>query len=106
MRIAQLEDRILNHAYELYDEACRDLRVGRNLKTLRLGDLICHTVAPFVGGCDHHSLCHRDFTANFRWPCSPHLSEGHQLSSPALAKSSASEARKVMRVRPQSIVSI
>jgi hypothetical protein len=35
MRIDQLEDRILNHAYELYDEACRDLRVGKNLKTLR-----------------------------------------------------------------------
>jgi hypothetical protein len=31
----RLEDRILNHAYELYDKACRDLRVGKNLKTLR-----------------------------------------------------------------------
>jgi hypothetical protein len=29
MRIDQLEDRILNHAYELYDEACRDLRSVR-----------------------------------------------------------------------------
>ena len=30
MLIDQLEDRILNDAYELYDEACRDLRVGKN----------------------------------------------------------------------------
>ena len=35
MRIDQLEDRILSHAYELYDEACRDLRIGKNLKTVR-----------------------------------------------------------------------
>jgi len=24
----------LNHAYELFNEACRDLRVGKNLKIL------------------------------------------------------------------------
>jgi hypothetical protein len=35
MRIDQLEDRILKDAYELYDEACLDLRVGKNLKTMR-----------------------------------------------------------------------
>jgi hypothetical protein len=35
VRIDQLEDRILKHAYELYGEACRDLRVRRNLKTIR-----------------------------------------------------------------------
>ena len=35
MRIDQLEDRILSHAYELFDEACRDLRVSKNLKPAR-----------------------------------------------------------------------
>ena len=35
MRIDQLEDQILAHAYELYDEACRDLRVAKNLTTIR-----------------------------------------------------------------------
>jgi hypothetical protein len=46
------------------------------------------------------------FTANFRWPCSPRLSEG----APAVLAGSGkvfrvwAEARKVMRVRPQSIV--
>lgn len=36
MRIGKLEDRILREACELYDEACLDLRIGRNLKTLRM----------------------------------------------------------------------
>lgn len=35
MRIDQLEDRILTDAYELFDEACLDLRVGKNLQTVR-----------------------------------------------------------------------
>ena len=35
MSVDQLEDDILNEAFELFDEACRDLRVGKNLKTLR-----------------------------------------------------------------------
>lgn len=35
MRIDQLEDHILKQAYELYDETCRDLCVGRNLKMVR-----------------------------------------------------------------------
>jgi hypothetical protein len=36
MRIGRLEDRILREACELYDEACVDLRIGKNLKTLRM----------------------------------------------------------------------
>jgi len=35
MQIDQLEDRILNHAYGLFNEACRDLRVSKDLTTLR-----------------------------------------------------------------------
>lgn len=35
MRIDQLDDHILKAAYELFDEACLDLRVGRNLTKLR-----------------------------------------------------------------------
>jgi len=35
MSVDQLEDHILKEAYELFDEACRDLRVGKNLKTVR-----------------------------------------------------------------------
>jgi hypothetical protein len=35
MRIDQLEDRILIDAYELYDEACLDLCVDKNLRTVR-----------------------------------------------------------------------
>ena len=35
MSIEQLEDHILNEAYELFDEACYDLRVGKNLNTVR-----------------------------------------------------------------------
>ena len=35
MRIDQLEDRILIDAYELYDEACLDLCVDKNLQTVR-----------------------------------------------------------------------
>ena len=35
MRIDQLEDRILTDVYELYDEACLDLRVAQNLQTVR-----------------------------------------------------------------------
>lgn len=34
-RIGSLEGRILSEAYELYDEACRDLSIGKNLETLR-----------------------------------------------------------------------
>lgn len=37
MRIDQLEDRILKDAYELYDDACLDLRVDKNLQTVRRG---------------------------------------------------------------------
>lgn len=36
MRSEKLEDRILREACELYDEACLDLRIGRNLQTLRM----------------------------------------------------------------------
>jgi hypothetical protein len=35
IRVDQLEDRFVNHAYGLFNEACRDLRVGKNLKALR-----------------------------------------------------------------------
>ena len=35
MSIDQLEDRILKDAYELYDDACLDLRVDKNLQTVR-----------------------------------------------------------------------
>ena len=35
MRIGKLEDRILKEAYELYDETCLDLRIGKNLQTVR-----------------------------------------------------------------------
>jgi hypothetical protein len=35
MRIGRLEDRILKEACELYDETCLDLRIGRNLQTVR-----------------------------------------------------------------------
>lgn len=36
MTADQLEDYILSEAYDLFDEACRDLRVGKNLKTVRM----------------------------------------------------------------------
>ena len=35
MRIDQLEDGILKDAYELYDDACLDLRISKNLQTVR-----------------------------------------------------------------------
>jgi hypothetical protein len=35
MSIDKLEDQILSEAYELFDEACCDLRDGRNLATVR-----------------------------------------------------------------------
>jgi hypothetical protein len=35
MSIDQLEDHILKEAYELFDEACLDLRIGKNLETVR-----------------------------------------------------------------------
>ena len=35
MSINQLEDLILAEAYELFDDACCDLRVGKNLETVR-----------------------------------------------------------------------
>lgn len=34
-RIGSIEDRILSEAHELYDEACLDLRISKNLETLR-----------------------------------------------------------------------
>ena len=59
MRIDQLEDRILNHAYELYDEACRDLRVGKNLKALagarRPVKAADGTPCEEVGCCSHNA---------------------------------------------------
>jgi hypothetical protein len=36
MRIGKLEDRILKEACELYDETCLDLRIGKNLQTVRM----------------------------------------------------------------------
>ena len=35
MSIDQLEDHIIKEAYELFDEASLDLRVGKNLKLVR-----------------------------------------------------------------------
>ena len=35
MRIGKLEDRILEHACALYDDACLDLRIRKNLQTVR-----------------------------------------------------------------------
>jgi hypothetical protein len=35
MSIDQLEDHILSEAYELFDEACCDLRVTKNLESVR-----------------------------------------------------------------------
>ena len=35
MGLDRLEDSILSEAYEVFDEACCDLRVGSNLETLR-----------------------------------------------------------------------
>jgi hypothetical protein len=35
MSIDQLEDHILKEAYELFDETCLDLRIGKNLKAVR-----------------------------------------------------------------------
>jgi hypothetical protein len=51
MRIDQLEGRILSHAYELYDEACRDLRVGKNLKTKDHADARRPTKAANGSAC-------------------------------------------------------
>ena len=36
MRVGKLEDRILKEACELYDETCLDLRIGKNLQTVRM----------------------------------------------------------------------
>jgi hypothetical protein len=35
MSVDQLEDDILNEAFELFEEACRDLRVRKNLNMVR-----------------------------------------------------------------------
>ena len=64
----------------------------------------------FYGGSTKrpHAINACDFTTNFRLALFSAPLGGHQLSSPALAKCSACELtlRKLMRVRPQSIVSI
>jgi hypothetical protein len=56
MRVGQLEDRILNHAYELLNEACRDLLVSNNRKTARRPAKAADgSTCVEIGCCSHNA---------------------------------------------------
>jgi hypothetical protein len=56
MRVDQLEDRILNHAYELFNEARRNLLVSNNRKTARrLAKAADWSTCGEVGCCSHNA---------------------------------------------------
>jgi hypothetical protein len=56
MRVDQLEDPILNHAYELFNEARRDLPDGDNRKTARRPAKAADgSTCGEVGCCSHNA---------------------------------------------------
>jgi hypothetical protein len=56
MRVDQLEDRILNHTYELFNEAHRDLPVSNNRKTARRPAKAADgSACGEVGCCSHNA---------------------------------------------------
>jgi hypothetical protein len=56
LRVDQLEDPILNHAYELFNEARRNLLVSNNRKTARrLAKAADWSTCGEVGCCSHNA---------------------------------------------------
>ena len=56
MRVDQLEDRILNHTYELFNEAHRDFPVSNNRKTAhRPANAADGSTCGEIGCCSHNA---------------------------------------------------